>query len=186
MPQPVPLRRALRVKCPHVIVHDPRFLLVDLFVEGLAAEEGEVVLGVEGPVEVDAGAGLDFGVGGAGDEGGGEAVEGAELVFGAVAVGEEGERRLVCAVCFWVERWRVGFREGGGVCLQAPGVVVWTVLVQGEVGEFGYLLLLSHLDELQVVMSLCGMVSTVNGRVDLDGRIVTDLEEGLPTGRYFI
>jgi hypothetical protein len=84
MPKPIPLRRALRVEGPDVVVDDPGRFLVDFFVEGLAAEEGKVGLSVEGPVEADAVAGLDLGGGGF-DDVGGEAVEGAELVVFAVA-----------------------------------------------------------------------------------------------------
>ena len=56
----VPLAGGLRVERPDIIVDDPGCLLVDLFVELLAAEEWEVALSVEGPVDVDTGAGLNF------------------------------------------------------------------------------------------------------------------------------
>jgi hypothetical protein len=46
MPQAVPLRRRLRVEGPDVVVDDARRFLVELLVEGLAAEEGEGALGV--------------------------------------------------------------------------------------------------------------------------------------------
>ena len=69
-------RVLFRGSLPDVIVDDPGRFLVDFFVELLAAEEGKVGLGVEGPVDVDAGAGLDF-AGGGFDDGVGEAVEGA-------------------------------------------------------------------------------------------------------------
>lgn len=51
--------------------------------EGLAAEERQGTLGVEGPVEGDSNAGADF-FGGGGNDFVGQAVEGAELVVGAV------------------------------------------------------------------------------------------------------
>lgn len=57
--------------------------MVDVFGEGLAAEERHVGLGVERPVEVDACAGLDLS-GGRGDDFVREAVECAELVIFAV------------------------------------------------------------------------------------------------------
>lgn len=83
MPEPVPLTAALRVEVHDVVVDDSGGFLVDFGVEGLAAEEREVGLGVERPVNVYSVPGLDFGYGG-GDDGVGQAVEGAELVVGAV------------------------------------------------------------------------------------------------------
>ena len=85
MPQAVPLAGRLGVEGPDVVVDDARGLLVEVLRKGLAAEEGLVGLGVERPVEVDPGAGLDFAGGGGGDDGVGEAVERAELVGGAVS-----------------------------------------------------------------------------------------------------
>ena len=55
--QTVPLRAGLRVEGPDVVVDDARRLVQDLLVKGLAAEEGQVALRVEGPVEADAGRG---------------------------------------------------------------------------------------------------------------------------------
>lgn len=52
------------VEGPNVVVDDPRWFLVDFFVELLAAEEREVALCVQRPVDVDAGAGFDFAGGG--------------------------------------------------------------------------------------------------------------------------
>ena len=101
--QAVPLARALRVEGPDVVVDDAGGFLVDVFVEGLAAEEGEGGLGVEGPVEVEARAGAEFGLGGGEDARGGEAVEGAEFVGGAVAGGGEGGAQG--DGCLWVPRW---------------------------------------------------------------------------------
>ena len=60
MPEAVPLGGGLGVEGPDVVIYNARGFLVDFFVELLAAEEGEVGLGVEGPVDVDAGAALDF------------------------------------------------------------------------------------------------------------------------------
>ena len=56
----VPLTGRLGVEGPDVVVDDAGRFLVDFFVELLAAEEGEVGLGVEWPVEVDAHAGCNF------------------------------------------------------------------------------------------------------------------------------
>ena len=58
--QAVPLRGRLGVEGPDVVVDDSGGFLVELLVEGLAAEEGQGTLGVEGPVEADAGAGFDL------------------------------------------------------------------------------------------------------------------------------
>ena len=66
--QAVPLRRRLRVEGPDVIVDDARRFLVQFLVESLPAEEGQRALGVQRPVEADAGAGADF-FGGGGDDG---------------------------------------------------------------------------------------------------------------------
>lgn len=63
----VPLGGGLGVEGPDVVVYDSRWLLVDVLFEGLAAEEGDVGLGVERPVEVHADAGLDFRGGGLDD-----------------------------------------------------------------------------------------------------------------------
>lgn len=65
--QAIPLRRRLGVEGPDVVVDDARRLLVDFFVELLAAEEGQVALRVERPVDVDAYACGDF-VGGCFDD----------------------------------------------------------------------------------------------------------------------
>jgi hypothetical protein len=46
MPQAVPLGRRLRVEGPDVVVDDAWRFLVELLVEGLAAEEGQGALGV--------------------------------------------------------------------------------------------------------------------------------------------
>ena len=73
----IPLGAALRVEGPDVVVDDTGRLLVDFLVEGLPAEEGDVFLGVQGPVESDTDAGLDL-AGGGFDDVVGEAVEGAE------------------------------------------------------------------------------------------------------------
>lgn len=83
VPQAVPLGGGLRVEGPDVVVDDAWRFLVELLVEGLAAEEGQRALGVEGPIEADARASFYL-FGGVGDDGVGEAVEGAELVVGAV------------------------------------------------------------------------------------------------------
>jgi hypothetical protein len=66
--QPVPLRRRLCVEGPDVVVDDARRFLVQFLVESLAAEERQRALGVQRPVEADAGAGADF-FGGGGDDG---------------------------------------------------------------------------------------------------------------------
>ena len=63
MAEAVPLCATLGVEGPDVVVDDAWRLLVDLFVEGLAAEEGEVALCVERPVEANADAGLDLACG---------------------------------------------------------------------------------------------------------------------------
>lgn len=84
MPQPVPLAATLGVERPRVVVDDPRFLLVYVFVEGLPAEHHFVALEVERGVERDARAGLELGGGGSGDEGVGLAVEEAVFVEGTV------------------------------------------------------------------------------------------------------
>ena len=83
MAEAIPLGAALRVEGPDVVVDDAGGLLVDFLVEGLPAEEGDVFLGVQGPVESDTDAGLDL-AGGGFDDVVGEAVEGAELVIFAV------------------------------------------------------------------------------------------------------
>lgn len=88
VPQTVPLRAGLGVEGPDVVVDDSGWFLVDILLEGLAPEEREVGLGVQGPVEVDSGAGLDFAGRGGFDGVVCEAVQGAELVVFAVAVAE--------------------------------------------------------------------------------------------------
>jgi len=118
----IPLGAALRVERPDVVVDDPGGLLVDFLVEGLPAEEGDVFLGVEGPVEADADAGLDF-AGGGFDDVVGQAVEGAELVVFAVSA---------CHSAHGLAG-KIGERDG----LQAPGVVVRAALVEWELGELG-------------------------------------------------
>ena len=49
------LAAALRVERPGVVVDDTRMFLVDVLVEGLAAEEGHGSLSVERPVQRDSG-----------------------------------------------------------------------------------------------------------------------------------
>ena len=83
-------------------MHDAWFLLVDVFDEGLAAEEGGLDLEVQRCVEGDAHAGLDFGGCGRRDGGGRLAVQEAELVVGAVGAPRVQTERLV------------GFVEGEG------------------------------------------------------------------------
>ena len=89
MPQAVPLAAGLRVEGPDVVVDDPRGFLVHVLGEGLAAEEREVGLCVQRPVEVDTGAGLDLAGGGGADDVVGQSVEGAKLVVFAVSLQEE-------------------------------------------------------------------------------------------------
>jgi hypothetical protein len=80
MAEAVPLRRRLGVECPDVIIYYARRFLIQFLVEGLTAEERLGALGVERPVETDAGAGFDL-FGGGGDYLVGEAVESSELVI---------------------------------------------------------------------------------------------------------
>ena len=70
MPQTIPLRTALRVKRPRIIMDNPRFFLVHVLRERLPAEEGGFDLEIERGVEGDAHAGADF-RGRGGDGGGG-------------------------------------------------------------------------------------------------------------------
>lgn len=88
--QPVPLAAALGVEGPDVVIDDPRRFLIDVLVELLPAEDGQVALGVEGPVDVDSMPGLNFVAGGGFDDVVREAVERAELVVLAVAFLEVG------------------------------------------------------------------------------------------------
>lgn len=60
VPQPVPLRRALRVERPRVVVHDPRLLLVHVLLEDLPPEERFGPLEVEWCVERDPYSGFDL------------------------------------------------------------------------------------------------------------------------------
>lgn len=53
--QTVPLRGGLGIEGPDVVVDDTGRFVDYLFVEFVAVEEGEVALGIEGPVEADAG-----------------------------------------------------------------------------------------------------------------------------------
>lgn len=62
--EPVPLRRALRVEGPGVVVHDPGLLLVHVFLEDLAPEERFGPLEVQWCVERHADPGLDLAGGG--------------------------------------------------------------------------------------------------------------------------
>ena len=64
MPQAIPLRAALRVEAPGVVVHDAGFLLVDVLDECLTAKEGSLGLEVQRCVESDTDTGFDFGLGG--------------------------------------------------------------------------------------------------------------------------
>ena len=73
-------RVLFRDSLPDVIVDDPGRFLVDFFVELLAAEEGKVGLGVEGPVEADASTSFDL-FGGEGYYVVGETIESAELII---------------------------------------------------------------------------------------------------------
>jgi hypothetical protein len=50
----VTLTTTLRIESPNIIINSPRFLPNDIFVKGLAREEGDIVLGIERPVEIDA------------------------------------------------------------------------------------------------------------------------------------
>lgn len=45
------LTATLCVEGPDVVVNDTRWLLIDVFVEDLPAEEGYVILSIHGPVE---------------------------------------------------------------------------------------------------------------------------------------
>lgn len=57
--QPVPLTGDLRVEGPHVVVDEARWHLKEILVEELSLKEaGLLALGVEGPVEGDAGRGI--------------------------------------------------------------------------------------------------------------------------------
>jgi hypothetical protein len=80
MAEAVPLRRRLGVESPDVIIHYARRFLIQFLVEGLTAEERLGALGIERPVETDAGACLDLFGGGCYDFVS-EAVKSSELVL---------------------------------------------------------------------------------------------------------
>jgi hypothetical protein len=48
------LTTTLRIESPNIVINSPRFLPNDVFVKGLPREEGDIVLGIERPVEIDA------------------------------------------------------------------------------------------------------------------------------------
>jgi hypothetical protein len=56
----VPLGAALGVEGPDIVIHNPGWFLIDFLMERLPAEEGDVSLCIQWPVEVYADAGVDF------------------------------------------------------------------------------------------------------------------------------
>lgn len=129
MSQAVPLTTGLRVEGPYIIIDDSRWLLIYILFELLSAEERDIGLGIERPVEVDASAGLDFRCGGL-DYVVGEAIEGTKLIIFTVSI-EVSPNPHICLhftykphALWWGPFLSTGRSENFGICV----AMVWTLM----------------------------------------------------------
>ena len=153
-------------------MHDAWFLLVDVFDEGLAAEEGGFGLEVERCVEGDAHAGFDLRSCGRGDGGGRLAVQEAELVVGAVGAPRvQAERVMGFVDGEGRERdWGAGGGHVGGSESDVVGLVSEWELTGTRV--------LEHVDRLSRVIHLNRLTGTLRAACALILYLPVVVDEG--------